>query len=183
MKFYEKPICEGNSPYLRFAKMKLSEIPVVVDNQISFANGMSCNAKTPKMRLLWLHKNLTCNQCGISASFAALESHKDVADGAHLNFYALDYSNNEVMLTWDHVTPKSEGGTNDMKNAQCLCEICNGLKGNDKNPKDVKALRREKGLPIRYEYFGDGSRKFYWTRKQFTTELPGEAQDRLAGED
>ena len=69
-----------------------------------------------------------------------------------------------------------------MNNSQCLCTICNGLKGNDKSEKEVKQARQKLGMPIRYEYFGDGSMKFFWTRKQFSTNLPGEAQSKLTGE-
>ncbi len=183
MEIYQEPIPGSMSKHFRFIKMALSEIPVVVDHQMVFPNGMVCNAKSPRMRLLWMHKNLTCAFCGISASFAALEAHEATMDSVHLNFYAKDYTGKEVLLTWDHIQPKSLGGTNAMGNSQCLCTICNGLKGNDKTEKEVRTLRREKGLPMRYEYFGDGSQKFYWTRKQFSTNLPGEAQNRLTGEE
>ena len=182
MEVYENPVPSSMTKYTRFIKMKLSEIPVIVDHQMSFPNGMKCNAKSPRMRLLWLHKNLTCAFCGISASFAALESHAATPASVHLNFYAKDFVDRDVLMTWDHIQPKSLGGTNAMCNAQCLCTICNGLKGNDKTEKEVKQARRDMGLPVRYEYFGDGSMKFFWSRKQFTTNLPGEAQSRLTGE-
>lgn len=183
MEIYENPTPSSLTKYTRFIKMKLSEIPIIVDHIMTFPNGMTCNAKSPRMRLLWLHKNLTCEFCGISASFAALESHAATPNSTHLNFYAIDYCNKEVLMTWDHVQPKSLGGSNAMKNAQCLCTICNGLKGNDKTEKDVRQIRQKLGMPIKYEYFGDGSRKYYWSRKQFTTDLPSEAQAKLSGED
>lgn len=31
-------------------------------------------------------------------------------------------------LTVDHKIPKSQGGSNDKKNLQCLCRRCNGIK-------------------------------------------------------
>lgn len=182
MEIYENPVPGSLTKYTRFIKMKLNEIPTIVDHLMTFPNGMTCNAKSPRMRLLWLHKNLTCEFCGISASFAALESHAATPDATHLNFYATDYAGKEILLTWDHVQPKSLGGSNAMNNSQCLCTICNGLKGNDKSEKEVKQARQKLGMPIRYEYFGDGSMKFFWTRKQFSTNLPGEAQSKLTGE-
>lgn len=181
MEIYESPVPSSLHRYTRFIKMKLNEIPITVGHKMTFPNGMTCNAKSPRMRLLWLHKNLTCAFCGISAVFAALESHV-VTPGTHLNFYAIDYKGDEVLLTWDHIQPKSLGGSNAMSNSQCLCTICNTLKGNDKTEKDVKLRRQELGIPVKYEYFGDGSMKYFWSRKQFSTNLPGEAQSRLTGE-
>lgn len=183
MEIYETPIQGSMSRHLRYIKLSLSEVPPIVDHVMTFPNGMTCNAKSPRMRLLWVHKNLTCTFCGISAAFAAVECHEATKDNAHLNFYGLDHNGKEVLLTWDHIQPKSLGGSNAMGNSQCLCTICNGLKGNDKTEKEVRNERRLRGLPIRYEYFGDGSKKYFWTRKQFTTDLPGEAQNRLTGED
>lgn len=35
-------------------------------------------------------------------------------------------------LTIDHVLPKSQGGTNDIRNLQLLCQDCNSAKGADR---------------------------------------------------
>lgn len=36
---------------------------------------------------------------------------------------------NELVLTIDHINPKSRGGSDDEKNLQVLCLLCNKLKG------------------------------------------------------
>lgn len=38
------------------------------------------------------------------------------------------YCRSEENLTIDHKVPKSKGGTDDIKNLQCLCQSCNGRK-------------------------------------------------------
>lgn len=175
MEWYDKPLRKGN--YVRYAKMGLCEIPIDVGGRITFQNGMQISTETQKMKLLWGRKELICNACGIAAGFAALEAHRDVPAAVHLNFYSYDVNGSEVMLTWDHITPKAEGGGNEQSNAQCLCEICNHLKGASENyrPTDIQKLRKEKGLPISYKYLADGSRIFRWTKKQWSTTLNGKS--------
>ena len=85
------------------------------------------------------------------------------------------------MLTRDHIEPKSLGGNNQQKNQQCLCSVCNGLKGNDKSQSEVTKLRRQKGLPLYYTYFADGSVKYKWAAHQFSSTLKGEAQSTKSG--
>ena len=36
---------------------------------------------------------------------------------------------NPLALTKDHITPKSQGGSDDPKNIQTLCWVCNQIKG------------------------------------------------------
>jgi hypothetical protein len=46
-----------------------------------------------------------------------------------INLYGIR-DGDEVMLTWDHLLPKSLGGSNRMENAQCMCFTCNNHKRN-----------------------------------------------------
>lgn len=172
MEWYKKPLeIKG---YLRYARMGLSEVPVDVGGVITFSNGIQVSTGSPRLQLLWGRKELICDTCGIAAGYAVLEAHKETPNAIHLNFYSYDFNGQEVMLTWDHVKPKADGGSNKQNNAQCLCEICNGMKGADfYKPTEIQKKRRDKGLPIRYIYFADGSRVFQWTRKQWTTTLNG----------
>ena len=64
-------------------------------------------------------KGLTCVNCGVKGMFFALE--KDKGGGLHLDLYGL-IDKEEVLLTIDHIVPKSKGGVKDacksLKDAQ-----------------------------------------------------------------
>jgi hypothetical protein len=47
----------------------------------------------------------------------------------HFNIYAI-VGGREVMLTVDHITPKSLGGSSDAGNLVCMCQPCNVKKSN-----------------------------------------------------
>lgn len=68
-----------------------------------------------------------CAECGLEATFAAIEKHpKD--KGYHINLYGFNENGREIMLTRDHIYPKSLGGLNAMSNSQTLCACCNQKK-------------------------------------------------------
>ena len=181
MELYDTP--KRVKMYLRYAKMGLCEVPVDVGGLITFPNGMQVSTISPRMRLLWGRKELICNVCGLAAGFAAIEAHPSCPESIHLNFYSYDVNGAEVMMTWDHIVPRADGGNNTQQNAQCLCEICNHLKGAASyyKPTEIQSLRKAKGLPIRYIYFADGSRVFQWSKKQFTTSLNGRSLELTSG--
>jgi 5-methylcytosine-specific restriction endonuclease McrA len=71
----------------------------------------------------------TCISCGIHGSFFRKERHKhDIM--FHFNLYAIDNNGNEILMTKDHIIPKSKGGKNNLSNYQVMCVICNNNKGN-----------------------------------------------------
>lgn len=74
-------------------------------------------------------KGCKCVKCGIEGKYFAKEKHlKDRS--FHLNLYAIDENGEEVLMTKDHIIPKSKGGANDISNYQTMCERCNKAKGN-----------------------------------------------------
>ncbi len=74
---------------------------------------------------------LTCVECGIEGKFFALESHKYQSEirRFHFNLYGIDEDGNEVLMTKDHIQPKSKGGKNHITNYQPMCYKCNHRKG------------------------------------------------------
>ncbi len=92
--------------------------------------------KTSSLRLrTFAQKGTDCCACGLKASFFAIErdmTHArlfpDSTQGYHLNLYGLDLDGHEVLMTQDHIYPKSLGGSNTLDNSQTLCRPCNALK-------------------------------------------------------
>jgi 5-methylcytosine-specific restriction endonuclease McrA len=79
----------------------------------------------------------TCVVCGIQGKYFALERHKSQTKSKryHFNLYAIDTNGEEVLMTKDHITPRSLGGSNDFTNMQTMCIHCNHAKGNGRNEK------------------------------------------------
>lgn len=73
---------------------------------------------------------ITCVSCGLTGEHFHIERHKnDKVMPFSVNLYGWK-DDREVMLTWDHIIPKSYGGSNSIENAQCMCAECNLMKGN-----------------------------------------------------
>lgn len=72
-------------------------------------------------------ENSQCVVCGIKADIARLEEYQ----GNHFfNIYAI-VENKLVLMTQDHILPKSHGGCRHFSNIQVMCENCNNIKGNN----------------------------------------------------
>lgn len=77
------------------------------------------------------HNSLICCTCGIKGKFFAKERSLPVmSDKFHLNLYAVDENGEEVLMTQDHIIPRSKGGSNGVSNLQTMCCRCNCNKGN-----------------------------------------------------
>lgn len=85
-------------------------------------DGFVINTKRAK---IFRKKGIICVNCGCTGEFFALET--DKGGGVHLDLYGY-IDNTEVLITVDHIIPKSKGGTNDMINFQTMCKLCNEMK-------------------------------------------------------
>lgn len=73
-------------------------------------------------------KGTKCDECGIEGQYFWLEKHEYAnADSGryHFNLYAVDKDGNEVLMTKDHIIPKSWGGESSIRNYRTLCCQCN----------------------------------------------------------
>lgn len=74
-------------------------------------------------------KGVKCPCCGIEGKYFAKERTPDKDISYHLNLYAVDDKGNEVLMTKDHIIPRSKGGKDELENYQPMCERCNIKKG------------------------------------------------------
>lgn len=90
-------------------------------------NGFKVRITSTRLYNFKIH-GITCVSCGITGSLLAVEGPKK--GRPHVNMYGFDKDGNEVLMTKDHVIPKSKGGANHISNMQTMCITCNMDKGN-----------------------------------------------------
>ena len=79
-------------------------------------------------------RSLVCAHCGITGVFMAKERHVSKKQDIlrwHFNLYGLTPGGKEVLITKDHILPKSKGGGDGLGNLQTMCTVCNRIKGGD----------------------------------------------------
>jgi hypothetical protein len=67
--------------------------------------------------------------CGIEGVVFYKEKHSEKDTCYHFNLYGYNHNGNEVLMTKDHIFPKSMGGSETLKNMQTMCGPCNYFKG------------------------------------------------------
>lgn len=81
-----------------------------------------CNTR----QLLW-GRGIVCVSCGLKGNHFWIESNGQISP--HLNLYAVNNDGHPILMTMDHIIPKSKGGTKTLDNVQLMCEKCNHQKG------------------------------------------------------
>lgn len=69
-------------------------------------------------------KSNVCCKCGLEGKYFIKERDSNVKR-YHFNLYAIDSDGNEVLMTKDHIIPKSKGGSDNLNNLQTMCTNCN----------------------------------------------------------
>lgn len=72
-----------------------------------------------------------CACCGRVGTVMMLDVHGCMYSRAHFNLYCRE-GDKLILMTRDHIVPRSCGGTDMLDNLQTLCTDCNNAKG-DKN--------------------------------------------------
>lgn len=101
--------------------------------------------KLTSNRLKTYLNGITCCHCGVIGEYFAAER-QNKGDSWHLNLYGIK-DGQEILMTSDHIQPKSKDGCDDLKNRQTLCYPCNQLKAdllyNEKAEDVLKIISEE----------------------------------------
>jgi 5-methylcytosine-specific restriction endonuclease McrA len=100
----------------------------------------------------FIEKGYKCVCCGRTGAYYALEkSHGSNLKRAHFNLY----SDDDVLMTKDHIWPKSKGGMDCIENMQTMCTICNVNKGSTVPNEYIPSENQKKNKSNRcYIWFG-----------------------------
>lgn len=83
--------------------------------------------KTRSLRYKVFNQSLVCSCCGVEGTYFAAEKTPG-SSRYHFNLYATDSEGKEVLMTKDHILPKSCGGKDSLYNLETMCVICNSKK-------------------------------------------------------
>lgn len=104
-------------------------LPIVPRKRHRFRVGdQDITVKTCSLRLQVFKKNLCCVSCGVVGSVFRLQKQSNRDETPHLNLYGLK-DEEWILMTQDHIFPRSKGGKDRLDNLCTMCEECNMKKG------------------------------------------------------
>ena len=104
------------------------------------ADGRRLKVRMNSIRYHLFARSRTCACCGIEGTVLLLDVHRHYYSRTHFNLYAVR-GDKLILMTRDHITPRSKGGTDTLDNLQTLCTTCNNAKGSlDVTPDELRAL-------------------------------------------
>jgi 5-methylcytosine-specific restriction endonuclease McrA len=147
--------------YLRARKLSLEEVLPEIDQCVRKHKSLTFKCDNRKItvhlsssRIRLIGRTQVCAACQIQGDHFWIEANSIGPDnkhyGWHLNLYALNHYGHPIMMTLDHIVPKSKGGTKAPNNIQLLCTHCNNAK-EDKplSVEEIAVIRSEKDPILR----------------------------------
>jgi hypothetical protein len=114
-----------NAPERLFT-IPIAEVMPIIGRSLVEVRGVAVSANTESLKT-FKKRGPKCWLCGLEGEFFAAEKQRD-QEVVHIKLYGKQ-GKKEVMLTKDHVIPKSWGGRDTMKNYRVLCSVCNNQLG------------------------------------------------------
>ena len=105
-------------------------------------------------------ESLACACCGLVGSKMILDiNHYDFNRNGrpHFNLYAV-WDDCLVLMTKDHIDPRSKGGKNELSNYQTMCCLCNSAKSD--HDVNIEELRNFETVAKRIEEIKEGQNYF-----------------------
>lgn len=111
------------------------------------AGGKTHKVKLQSVRLQTFKKSNVCCCCGVVGSIFALQNERCEKSSTpyHLNLYGFT-DDGLILMTKDHIIPKSKGGQDCLNNMRTMCAKCNVARGNLPIPLDVLNECIKKGI-------------------------------------
>lgn len=94
------------------------------------ADGRRWSVRMNSHRYWTFRRGLACAVCGLRGTVMSLERSAGSSGSPHFNLYAELPDSSRVLMTKDHIVPKSGGGGDADGNFQTMCTTCNNLKSN-----------------------------------------------------
>lgn len=91
--------------------------------------GKELSVRMGAQRMILMGRTQECACCGMEGKYFWLE--KSGCLPPHFNLYGEDDEGYPVMMTVDHILPRSKGGATTQDNIQLLCRRCNTAKKDD----------------------------------------------------
>jgi len=91
-------------------------------------DGVIYSVKMNSDRYFVFRRSLDCIACGLRGNKMSLDINPG-DNSPHFNLYG-EQNGRMVLMTKDHIIPKSKGGGDVQSNYVTMCAICNNLKGN-----------------------------------------------------
>jgi len=88
---------------------------------------------------VFMVSGIVCVECEVQAQYFAIERDR-ATNKFHMNLYAIDDDGCEVLMTRDHIKPRSKGGSDALWNQQTMCYYCNGRKSDHYDPGDIPSV-------------------------------------------
>ena len=126
-------------------------------------NGTEYILRTGALRLQLFKKTQVCACCGIQGRFFRIEHHKgDVAPV--INLYGTGGVDNGhvVLMTMDHIIPRSKHGPTHEDNVQLLCADCNQLKADELISINELQKKARVVAKRKFQQLRDSGKKLIW---------------------